>query len=303
LTPGPVILSAAKDLVRGVFRNSSGQYRALWRILAFVGLMVLFQAVLAILAQPVDDAADKFFGIEGSLGVVTFTLALLAAHWVMLRRVELRSWSYVWLDRAAARPKLIGVGTLLGIAPIAIVALSLMAVGWIVVRPNEPGSWLAASAKVTTVLAFAAVGEELMSRGFILAAMSDGMGRIAAVTISSVLFGLAHLGNPGVTAQPIIMVCLAGVELAAILLVTRSLYAASAAHLAWNWVMAVPLHSAVSGLPVPMPGYQTVDAGPDWATGGQWGPEGGVFAGVGMIAVIGYLYVRDRNAKRITQNA
>ena len=56
--------------------------------------------------------------------------------------------------------------------------------------------------------------------------------------------------------------------------------------------MAVPLHSAVSGLPVPMPGYQTVDAGPDWATGGQWGPEGGLIAGAEMLATIAYMYLR-----------
>jgi membrane protease YdiL (CAAX protease family) len=278
--------------LRGIFRNSSGQYRALWRILAFIGLLVLFYVMMALLASPFDDATDKFFGIDGTLGVMTFTLALAAAHAVMVRLVEKRPWSYVWLDRAAARPKLIGIGTILGAAPIAIAALSLMAIGWIVVHPNEPGSWLAASAKVTLVLAFAATGEELFSRGFILSAMSDGMGRVAAVVISSVLFGLAHLGNPGVTAQPIIMVCLAGFELAAILLVTRSLYAASAAHLAWNWVMAVPLHSSVSGLAVPMPGYQTMDAGPDWVTGGPWGPEVGVLAGLGMLAVIAYVYFR-----------
>ncbi len=277
---------------RGILLNRSGQDRALWRILAFLGLLVLFQAVLALLASPIAESADAFFGIQGSLVTVTFVLALIAAHVVMVRKVEQRPWSYVWLDRAAARPKMFGLGTVLGAAPIAIVALTLMAVGWIVVRPNEPGSWLTASAKVTFVLAFAAVGEELFSRGFILAAMSDGMGRVAAVVLSSLVFGLAHLGNPGVTAQPIILVTLAGFELAAILLVTRSLYAASAAHLAWNWVMAVPLHSAVSGLPVPMPGYQTVDAGPDLVTGGPWGPEGGVLAGAGMLAVIAYVYLR-----------
>ena len=52
-------------------------------------------------------------------------------------------------------------------------------------------------------------------------------------------------------------------------------YAAWAAHFAWNWTMAVVFHVAVSGLPLESPGYRYVDAGPDWATGGSWGPEGG----------------------------
>jgi membrane protease YdiL (CAAX protease family) len=278
--------------LRWIFRSSTGQYRALWRILAFVGLLTLFGGVLSLLASPFSDAADGFFGIDGSLQIVSFTLALWASHAVMLRLVERRPWSYVWLDRPAASGRLLALGTVLGAAPIALVSLALIVIGWVAVEPSESGSWIAAAAKVTFVLAFAAVGEELMSRGFILSAMTDGMGRTAAVVISSVTFGLLHLGNPGVTALPIVLVCLAGFELAAVLLLTRSLYAASAAHLAWNWVMAVPFHTAVSGLSTPMPGYKTVDAGPDWATGGKWGPEGGALAGVGMLAVIAYLYFR-----------
>jgi hypothetical protein len=54
------------------------------------------------------------------------------------------------------------------------------------------------------------------------------------------------------------------------------------AHFAWNWTMAAVFHVAVSGLPLEGPGYRYVDAGPDWATGGQWGPEGGLPAAVGM---------------------
>ncbi|MBV9879811.1 MAG: hypothetical protein JO180_04905, partial [Gemmatirosa sp.] len=41
------------------------------------------------------------------------------------------------------------------------------------------------------------------------------------------------------------------------------------------------------------PGYRTVDAGPDWLTGGPWGPEGGLAAGAGMLAALALL-VRGR---------
>jgi hypothetical protein len=69
-----------------------------------------------------------------------------------------------------------------------------------------------------------------------------------------------------------------------------SLYAAWAAHAAWNWMMAVPFHLSVSGISLDAPDYRTVSTGPEWATGGAWGPEGGAAAAVGMLAGLFYLY-------------
>jgi uncharacterized protein len=115
-----------------------------------------------------------------------------------------------------------------------------------------------------------------------------------AVVFTSVAFGLLHLGNPGIGMLPVITVIIAGLYLAVVLLVTKSLYAAWMSHFAWNWVMAVPLHIEVSGLPVPRPDYRTIEAGPDWVTGGPWGPEGGVGAVAGMFGGLAYLYWRSR---------
>jgi hypothetical protein len=59
----------------------------------------------------------------------------------------------------------------------------------------------------------------------------------------------------------------------------------------------VVFHTAVSGLPLESPDYRVVDAGPDWVTGGVWGPEGGAAGGLGMLAGLVYLYAR-RNTRR-----
>jgi hypothetical protein len=109
-----------------------------------------------------------------------------------------------------------------------------------------------------------------------------------------VLFGLVHLSNAGATAQSTALVTLAGFFLGAVLLRTRSLYAAWAAHWAWNWTMAGLLHVAVSGAGFATPDYRVVDAGPDWATGGVWGPEGGAVAGVGMLGGVIMMLGRRR---------
>ncbi|HTK51644.1 MAG TPA: CPBP family intramembrane glutamic endopeptidase, partial [Gemmatimonadaceae bacterium] len=114
---------------------------------------------------------------------------------------------------------------------------------------------------------------------------------------TSIAFGLLHLGNPDAGAASIVLVTLAGVFLASVVYATRSLYAAWAAHFAWNWTMAVLFHTAVSGFPLEAPGYRYVDAGPDWATGGAWGPEGGVPAGLGMIIGVGIAYALARRTR------
>jgi hypothetical protein len=54
----------------------------------------------------------------------------------------------------------------------------------------------------------------------------------------------------------------------------------------------------VSGIGLAAPNYRVVDAGPDWATGGAWGPEGGLFAGLGMAVALLFLYRRrERRAE------
>ena len=150
--------------------------------------------------------------------------------------------------------------------------------------PAPPGSSLAAAARISAFLLPAALAEELVSRGYLLTAIRDGVGAWIAAAVTSLLFGLAHLVNPGVTVESFVNVTLAGLFLAAVRIVFDSLYAAWAAHAAWNWIMAVPFHAAVSGISFDAPDYRTISHGPAWATGGTWGPEGGVAAAVGMLA-------------------
>jgi hypothetical protein len=147
---------------------------------------------------------------------------------------------------------------------------------------------------VSTLLLVAALAEELIFRGYIFAVLRDVLGWWPALALTGLAFGYAHVGNPGASLRALGLVMLAGLFLGAIVIVTRSLYAAWMAHFAWNWTMAVLLHIPVSGFETETPDYRTVDAGPDWATGGVWGPEGGGGAAIGIIAGLGYLVTRQR---------
>jgi membrane protease YdiL (CAAX protease family) len=254
----------------------------------------LFQiAAFAFVAQPLIWLVSRT-GQRIRIDEVLALLAALAATAVMVRSFDARPWADVGLSRRAARVPILGRGWCVGFAAIGAACAMLFAAGWLRIAPSEPGSSLAAAARITLFLVPAALAEEVLCRGYLLTVLRDRLGTWIAVAATSLAFGVLHVSNPGWTVASVGIVTLAGIFLAAVRVAYDSLYAAWAAHLAWNWVMAVPLHAPVSGLRFESPDYRAVETGPDWITGGAWGPEGGVAAVIGMLACLYYLYARHR---------
>ena len=220
-----------------------------------------------------------------------FASAVLATY-VMLRLVEKRPWSTVALNRAAASPRILLRGAAFGGLTIGVASLALLTFHQLQIERSIPGSWWGAAERSTVILLPAAFWEELFFRGYAFSVLRRAAGWKTALVVTSIAFGLVHAGNPGADAESILAVTVAGFFLGIILLATRSLYAAGIAHFAWNWVMAVGLHIEVSGMTSAYPDYRTIETGPDWLTGGPWGPEGGIAAVVVMFVAIFYLYGR-----------
>jgi membrane protease YdiL (CAAX protease family) len=263
-------------------------------VAAFIVLFVIFQiAAVALLAGPLTWLVART-GQRIRIDELLALAAVLAATAVMLRSIDVRAWRAVGLAPSAAGARVIGMGWCVGFAAIGAACGLLLALGWLRITPAEPGSSLAAAIRITLFLIPAALAEEVLCRGYVLTVMRERIGTRGAVGATSLAFGLLHVSNPGWTIASVGIVALAGIFLAAVRVVYDSLYAAWAAHVAWNWVMAVPLHAPVSGLRFEAPDYRTVSAGPAWITGGAWGPEGGVAAVLGMMAGLAYLYTRRR---------
>lgn len=230
------------------------------------------------------QATAAAFGLRLIVHPIAVPAGLLAAHAFVIARFEGGNWRYVLLDVRAAEPPRWTLATVAGAAAIAIPSLLLIGAGMFAFAPVADGSSLAAAAYLGWVLVPAALGEELLARGYMFSLLRESLNWRWAIAVTSVGFGLLHLPNPGSNAQAIVTVILAGVFLGLILVRTASLYAAWAAHAAWNLVLAAVLHADVSGIAVAgTPDYQLVDTGPDWLTGGAWGPEGGAAAAAGLL--------------------
>jgi membrane protease YdiL (CAAX protease family) len=217
---------------------------------------------------------------------------MLIGHLWTFRVVDGRGWRFVGLGRDAWRPASLALGAGLGALSIAIPSAALLAMGWLRIAPATGGSSSGAAAASLAVLVPASLWEELLVRGYAFATVRERWGPTGAIVATSLLFGGLHFVNAGATLPAVGVVTLAGMFLGLILVRTGSLYAAWAAHLAWNVVLVVVMHATASGLALGAPDYRIVDSGPDWATGGAWGPEGGIFAAAGLAAATWIIFRR-----------
>ena len=252
--------------------------RAGWRILGYL----LLSAGLGVMLSSTAAA------IGGRIGeVATFPVLLgssLLAGWGMLALVDRRRPGALGfaLEPAAIRDSAAGLGiggAMLG-AAVAVLAVASMA-RWVADEGTVP-EYVAALATSFAFFAVAAAAEEVMFRGYAFQALVQGVGVWPATLVSSALFAWLHAGNPNVTWVALANIFLAGIMLAVAYLRTRSLWFATAVHLGWNWTMASLLDFPVSGLVRDMPLYTARETGPDWVTGGSFGPEAGIAASLAI---------------------
>lgn len=288
--------------LHGIFYTQQGGIRSGWRVLLFVGLFIVFYEAFSTLTLYVRPESYAAVELEGYLVLV---LCAWLAHYIMLRWVDHKPWSYVGLGPEQLTPRLLAIGLALGALCILIPSGGLLLAHDLTMVTGLQGrhGWLALAGGGAVLFLPQSLSEELLSRGYLFAGLRDGMGEIGALAVTSIGFGLLHMSNPGATAHSIAVVILAGVFLGAILVITRSLYAAWMAHFAWNWSMAELLHSSVSGIRFPYSSYRVDDSGPDWLTGGSWGPEGGAAAAVGMVVGIAALVEWRRRVARASAAA
>jgi len=99
---------------------------------------------------------------------------------------------------------------------------------------------------------------------------------------------MAHLGNPGSTALGTANTVLAGILLAVAYLKTKGLWLPTGLHWAWNYFLGPIFALPVSGGKFEPSLLQVAVSGPQWLTGGNYGPEASiVLTIVCTVAIVG----------------
>jgi membrane protease YdiL (CAAX protease family) len=278
--------------------------RAGWRLLAhglIFGLLILFLGggVGLLLLASGNEALLNNQLVNQAIFMVALTLSTFLAR----RFIDRRSFASLGLQWNAQAGRDLLVGIFIPAVIMGAIFLVEWAVGWLEFRgfawEFEPVSLIAATVPLM-FLVFVLVGwnEELLSRGYWLQNMAEGVNLPFGVALSSLIFGLLHLGNPNATWVAGLGVALAGVFLAYGYVRTRQLWLPIGLHIGWNF-----FENTIFGFPVS--GLDTLgllvhtDTGPELITGGAFGPEAGLIVIPGMLLGAGliYAYTRTRYQK------
>lgn len=294
--------------MKTIFWNETeNRPRVLWRLAGQLLILVATLMIFDGLSAPLEAAfsGNGAFLAETLVGVLAFIVSVaLAGRWLDKRPLAdfgLRVWTKQWWRQLA-------FGLLLGAFLMSAIFLLEYLLGYVEIVEIGytvlPEASLAGALIVPVGLYLSiAVSEETLFRGYYLRNLAEGLAgglslparTIVAVLVSSLLFGLAHIGNPAATAISTLYLCLLGASFAIGYILTGELAIPIGLHWSWNFFQGNVFGFAVSGKPVDGGGILRIaQTGPEWLTGGSFGPEAGVagLAAIGLGCLLIVLYCR-----------
>ncbi|MFG3283354.1 CPBP family intramembrane glutamic endopeptidase [Streptomyces sp. NPDC048111] len=226
-------------------------------------------------------------------------VAALGVYWLIMRRLAHRPAPEI-ARRGAGRDLLLG--SALGLGFVLVSTLLITVFGGYTFSWAGHG-FVGVLFRAAVVQAAAAMTEELMFRGLALQALEELCGSRAAIVITGLFFGLAHLGAPNATAWSSLAIALeAGAMLGAAFLWRRSIWFVVGLHFAWN------LTVQLLGIPVsghPSDGlFTTAAQGGTWLTGGDFGLESALLTVVvGVLIAARLLSLADRSGRLLSHRS
>ncbi len=252
--------------------------RPLWhRILEFPLVAMLIALLFFVLATALGIFLGKFVSI-GQPATAAVHMAIniglvLAAYKLVIARLgETPRDDLPAQGSLPALGKGIGAGAALFTAVVGIAALS--GVYHVIGRGNASDLLL----PLISTAIMPGFMEELLFRGILFRWIEEFAGSWVALLVTSALFGLAHILNPGATWFSSFAIAVeAGLLLGGAYMLTRSLWMPIGLHAAWNFTQG-----AIFGVPVsggPSSGLlRSTLSGPTILSGGTFGLEASIIA-------------------------
>lgn len=261
---------------------------------AIFGSILLVRQGLLPLVEAVFHPGPEALSVFRRAGIL---LTAVGGYWAFVRWHEKRRATELYL-----RPIPLMLGGASGAALVALPMAVLFALG-----AYERVLFRGASPEllgVAALIGIAALLEELVYRCLLFQVLERAWGTKWALGVQAVAFALQHLENVarGGTRDVVTMlisVTLTGLLWAGVFVLARNLWVVAAHHAAWNFTIlltGVPL-SGIEDWRQLAP-LESRLAGPDWLTGGMFGPESSwlVLASTAVAVVLLLRAARRRGA-------
>ncbi len=269
--------------IESVFLNETLGLRSGWRFVLYAAVFVVILSATGIVLSTVVGNAP----LDG-LTVLWLNAAVLAVPAVLTLVFMVRFVDHVPVLAFGVGfherwPRDLGLGVALaGLMLGAFVGIHALT-GQLGVRAS--GEPPAAAIAIMLALLLPAANEELIFRGYPLQVLMKGIGPWPAMIFMSALFGLGHHVNPNATWLGTANTFLAGILLCLAYVRTRSLWFPYGIHIGWNLGLGPILGFPLSGIELSSV-WVSEAGGPDWMTGGAYGPEAGLLVTGVMCAAL-----------------
>ena len=276
--------------MNAVLFNRHSELRSGWKVLLFIVITFSIITALTFPFQYFDyrnDFVGPMLGLAGAL----------AGSYAMTRFVNRKPLSAIGLSFHYQAIREFYWGCILGFLMISGI-FAVMYLGENITLVSKELSFGGTLGIVSSSLLFFAIGavvEEVLFRGYPFQSLIQGITILPAMIIMAVLFALLHLSNPNTSVFGIINVGLAAIWLSFAYLKTRGLWLPFGLHLGWNYSQTTIYSFPTSGIEFEERtlAVSTI-TGPEWFTGGAFGPEGGVLATCALVLCTWYILKSKR---------
>ena len=244
-----------------------------------VSVLVFIPFIPVLKILPLDASSTGFESSANLVFVLFLNISFIVAGWITLRWIDHRPLALLGMNfwPSSAREFVIGVG--IGVANFGLVLATLALIGEVSIRWSGivADDFHVFGLHFAVYLLFAMI-EEVINRGYLFQTLCEGIGKVKAAVIISLIFSLVHIFNPDFSILAGVFLFIHGLLYAVAYLKTRSLWTPIGLHMVWNFTQGPVAGMSVSGTSVNNSLFLTDVGGPELLSGGSFGIEGGLTA-------------------------
>lgn len=229
-----------------------------------------------------------------------FLLFLLIVGYAAMGRIGQKQRSPVKAMGLDLRPGWrheFAIGSALGWSGVVACVLPVALIGGLVITFYTTWHQFALILWSLAALAMSSLAEEVAFRGYPFQRLVDAIGPAMATFVISVLYGLTYFNLPGATGAAMLFTFFFGCFCTVAYLRTKALWVGWGFHFMWNVSMGVIFGLPISGSTRFSPVIASNTIGPEWLTGGDYGPEGSAICVVVLLVLLIALLYATKDLK------